>query len=510
MIASGTALLLACAAPVRMSAASAAVHDESSTVACAESIATDTAGQDTSAGTVQASTDCPPASTNRATRCACGSMAKTVMVTTSGAGGNHVGKPAGSNVNAQRQPIRVEVVVSPHGDSPKQQPTGEGADKTTTGSTNDPPGSAECLSKDLEIGNPDSLTSNAPKAYRLNGQLAVFLKDGCLAQLKEALAKHTLPESVTLYLNRGKMEGLPVDRFLREADNATYLQFTLSRDPADEKSRAAWDTFLGSKDRADFPTNAALSIDGEPAVAIRAQDGITFGVSSNRAIKIAAGVSFLILVGLFLGLLLKSGAFLDARGRFSLGRIQVGFWGLLVLLTVVALWFVTGAIETVPDQIMTLLGISTLTGLGAIAVDASKDAERLTALKTEAQKLVTLQATNQAGFDEAGGGPRLAAIQAEREEMSARANSAVGRRRNVKCLLSDITNDGYGLSFHRLQACLWTAFLGWVFVNSVIHKISMPAFDDSLLLLMGISSGTYLGFKYPEKPKADAPTEPAS
>jgi hypothetical protein len=37
--------------------------------------------------------------------------------------------------------------------------------------------------------------------------------------------------------------------------------------------------------------------------------------------------------------------------------------------------------------------------------------------------------------------------------------------------------------------------LGVVFVSEVLTKLAMPVFDATLLALMGISSGTYLGFK---------------
>ena len=42
-----------------------------------------------------------------------------------------------------------------------------------------------------------------------------------------------------------------------------------------------------------------------------------------------------------------------------------------------------------------------------------------------------------------------------------------------------------------------TAFLAVLIVASVM---SMPEFPDSLLILMGISNGTYLSLKIPEKP----------
>jgi hypothetical protein len=47
----------------------------------------------------------------------------------------------------------------------------------------------------------------------------------------------------------------------------------------------------------------------------------------------------------------------------------------------------------------------------------------------------------------------------------------------------------------------WTLVLGIIFVRSVYRELTMPDFDTSLLGLMGLSSGTYIGFKFPEKPK---------
>lgn len=54
--------------------------------------------------------------------------------------------------------------------------------------------------------------------------------------------------------------------------------------------------------------------------------------------------------------------------------------------------------------------------------------------------------------------------------------------------INDILSDPSGM-FHRLQIFAWTA----------LRDVMMPALDDQLLILMGISSGTYLGFKLPEK-----------
>jgi hypothetical protein len=45
---------------------------------------------------------------------------------------------------------------------------------------------------------------------------------------------------------------------------------------------------------------------------------------------------------------------------------------------------------------------------------------------------------------------------------------------------------------------VWTWVLGIIFISSVYHGLQMPQFNPTLLGLMGISSGTYLGFKVPE------------
>jgi hypothetical protein len=50
-----------------------------------------------------------------------------------------------------------------------------------------------------------------------------------------------------------------------------------------------------------------------------------------------------------------------------------------------------------------------------------------------------------------------------------------------------------------LQVLVWTLLLGLISVVSMYRTLSLPAFDDTLLALAGISSGLYVGFKWPEK-----------
>ena len=41
--------------------------------------------------------------------------------------------------------------------------------------------------------------------------------------------------------------------------------------------------------------------------------------------------------------------------------------------------------------------------------------------------------------------------------------------------------------------------LGIMFLSSVYNDLTMREFSPTLLGLMGISSGTYIGFKFPEQ-----------
>jgi len=65
--------------------------------------------------------------------------------------------------------------------------------------------------------------------------------------------------------------------------------------------------------------------------------------------------------------------------------------------------------------------------------------------------------------------------------------------------LRDILADASGYSFHRFQIFSWTIVLGIIFVSSVYNNLTMPEFSATLLGLMGLSSGTYIGFKFPEQ-----------
>ena len=62
----------------------------------------------------------------------------------------------------------------------------------------------------------------------------------------------------------------------------------------------------------------------------------------------------------------------------------------------------------------------------------------------------------------------------------------------------DIVSDANGVIFHRFQMVAWTLALAVVFVHEVYQNLAMPEFNATLLGLIGISAGTYLGLKTTE------------
>jgi hypothetical protein len=68
-----------------------------------------------------------------------------------------------------------------------------------------------------------------------------------------------------------------------------------------------------------------------------------------------------------------------------------------------------------------------------------------------------------------------------------------------------------GVQLHRIQIIAWTVVLAFVFIVRIFTKLSIPDFNPTLLGLLGLSAGTYVGFKFPENQSpASTRTQPAA
>jgi hypothetical protein len=65
----------------------------------------------------------------------------------------------------------------------------------------------------------------------------------------------------------------------------------------------------------------------------------------------------------------------------------------------------------------------------------------------------------------------------------------------TKGFWNDLVGNGEGPSIHRFQMLFFTAIFVGIFVIRTATSLVMPDFDGSLLALIGISNGTYVGFK---------------
>jgi hypothetical protein len=204
---------------------------------------------------------------------------------------------------------------------------------------------------------------------------------------------------------------------------------------------------------------------------------------------------------------------------YNLGRAQMAFWFFLIYASYVTIWLITGTLDTITSSLLALMGISAGTALGEALIDNGKDTaqtNQLQDLNAEKQALdQTLSdiqsqvdalnasgassVTDQANRDTLNrqliaGRTRLGQIDQQLRILNADAAPTISAG-----FLRDILSDSSGYSFHRFQIFAWTIVLGIIFVSSVYNSLSMPEFSPTLLGLMGLSAGTYIGFKFPEQ-----------
>src|SRR5215216_4006022 len=209
---------------------------------------------------------------------------------------------------------------------------------------------------------------------------------------------------------------------------------------------------------------------------------------------------------------------LGKRRPYNLGRAQMAFWFFLIYASYVSIWLITDALDTITASLLALMGISAGTALGEALIDNGKDTTRtnqvqdLTAERQAVEQSISQSETDLNAIDPASA---TATDQSNRELLNrqltdsrTRLNQIDQQLRTLNLqnaptasagFLRDILSDSSGYSFHRFQIFAWTIVLGIIFVSSVYNNLTMPEFSSTLLGLMGLSAGTYIGFKFPEQ-----------
>jgi hypothetical protein len=176
-----------------------------------------------------------------------------------------------------------------------------------------------------------------------------------------------------------------------------------------------------------------------------------------------------------------------ARRPFSLARCQMALWTIAVIWAFLLVWQRVGEPPKLSNAVLGLIGIASGTGLGAAVIQISKRGQDVQSLIDQQAKLAQLAATPGVLPQQLGDA---------RNEIVRLQNRLAPQR--SEGLLMDILSDADGISFHRFQLAAWTLVLLVIFIFETIRSLTIHDFDPTVLALMGISAGTYIGFKIPE------------
>lgn len=177
------------------------------------------------------------------------------------------------------------------------------------------------------------------------------------------------------------------------------------------------------------------------------------------------GVILIILMLVMLLILAKRSDILKTKvlegqtdSKYSLSRTQMAWWTFIITASFIYLWVVTGDM-VMTTQALLLMGISIGTTAASSVVDQSPSMQ---------------------------------------DKLNNRLSSR-NDRKNKPGFWEDLLSDGQGVSIHRFQNVVFTLIIGLIFLKNVVVDLAMPQMDDQILILMGISAGTYVGLKTYER-----------
>ncbi|MEP7030477.1 MAG: hypothetical protein ABI830_06050, partial [Pseudolabrys sp.] len=342
---------------------------------------------------------------------------------------------------------------------------------------------------------------NAAKTVALGNIVAI---EG--ANLGKLFAGECAKKTVVLFLNKSPMKGLVRNPPSNPNDKDTPLYFTLTRT---SEAREAWTSILGSPLTKDHNVDVSIGFD----------DGFALKSTDQNATKLIFDVvptgwfrGWAVLVVSMLGLFVWFAAYsniirdpspvLDnTLGTFSLSRLQGAWWFFVIIAAYIFIGVITGDFSnSVNSTALILLGIGAGTVIGSAAIDAQKDTDEQRANTTAAitkiqAQIKAIDAAFPPPVDLSKLKPEDAAQVAAKARLKSQLRKLQGQSEGI---FKDILSDANGISFHRFQIAVWTLVLSIVFAIGVYETLAMPEFNTTLMGLMGLSAGTYLGLKIPE------------
>jgi hypothetical protein len=363
---------------------------------------------------------------------------------------------------------------------------------------------AESSPCDVQEGN--KITPTTPYVASISDDVTLVVQN-----LSECLKKQKIPAADL----RVALDGVMLPKLLPTMgpEKENYVKFTLRIDPYDRDDRAHWAKIIRSMRHANDGVLFTLA-NGKTGEMFASRQRIIINLYPGYTPYVTAGL-IIVLIGL-IALGVKSNMLRDnpsgesdpkANYPYSLGRFQMAFWFYLVIAGYLYIWLLTGQSYTPTGSVLTLLGISSATGFAAAIVDRTKSSDATNKrLSLEIQKSALESRIREIEATHPPDGSDLAKQILDKKDQLVQTNLQLASTpepvaSRSKNLLKDLFCDGDGVSFHRFQIIIWTIVLGIVFIKAVQSDLAMPDFDATLLGLMGLSSGTYIGFKFPEKAK---------
>jgi hypothetical protein len=187
------------------------------------------------------------------------------------------------------------------------------------------------------------------------------------------------------------------------------------------------------------------------------------------------------------------GPLVDERNQMSLSRLQLYLWFIIILSGWIFLALSANTVDiSVPQQVLGLLGISSVTAVAAVGIDGNKKNE---------------------GASQEAGNSLTQQLEAQKEELKPEAPDAVSRQGVLvtytdpkQASLADLFTGeeiGNALSVDpgKVQMFFFTLLVAIAYATQVgreiaLHQDALPSISPEMVALLGISHAGYLGTKY--------------
>jgi hypothetical protein len=136
----------------------------------------------------------------------------------------------------------------------------------------------------------------------------------------------------------------------------------------------------------------------------------------------------------------------------NLPRMQIACFALAIGIAFGYIWSTTGEVATINGSALSLIGIGLGTAAGNAILSSGKRVSVTTAVKALANGGVEAPVETPVRFE-----------------------------------------------LHSLQAAVWTAVIGYIFIAAAYRELEMPDLSEQVLAILGISAGTYLALSFKKR-----------